>query len=82
MLGDLIYEAKGKVTGYRVLDIEGPKIEVTITQNGTLKGGIEAMDTVAYWSIPRLGGAYYAEGKGVFMAKTILVKWQHGLDKE
>jgi hypothetical protein len=69
MLGDLIYEAKGKVTGYRVLDIEGPKIEVTITQNGTLKGGIEATDTVTYWSIPRLGGAYYAEGKGVFMAK-------------
>ena len=69
MLGDLIYEAKGKVTGYRVLDIEGPKIEVTITQNGTLKGGIEATDTVTYWSIPRLGGAYYAKGKGVFMAK-------------
>ena len=42
MLGDLIYEAKGKVTSYRVLDIEGPKIEVTITQNGTLKGGIAA----------------------------------------
>jgi hypothetical protein len=48
----LIYEAKGKVTGYRILDIEGPKIEVAITQNGTLKGGIEATDTVTYWSIP------------------------------
>jgi hypothetical protein len=69
MLGDLIYEAKGKVTCYRVLDVEGPKIEVSITQNGTLKGRIEAADTVTYWSIPRLGGAYYAEGKGVFMAK-------------
>jgi hypothetical protein len=69
MLGDLIYEAKGKVTGYRVLDIEGPKIEVTITQNGNLKEGIEATDTVTYWSIPRPGGAYYAEGKGVFHGK-------------
>jgi hypothetical protein len=69
MLGELIYEAKGKVTGYRVLDIEGPKIEVTITQNGTLKGGIEATDIVTYWSIPRPGGAYYGEGKGVIMAK-------------
>jgi hypothetical protein len=38
-------------------------------QNGTLKGGIEATDTVTYWSIPRPGGTYYAEGKGVFMAK-------------
>jgi hypothetical protein len=32
MLGDLIYEANGKVAGYRVLDAEGPKIEVTITK--------------------------------------------------
>ena len=70
MLGDLVYEAKDKVAGYRVLDVaEGPKIEVTIIQNGTLKVGIEAMDTVTYWSIPRSGGAYYAEGKGVFMVK-------------
>ena len=69
MLGDLIYEAKGKIAGYRVLDVEGPKIEVTIIQNGTLRGGVEATDIVTYWRIPRSGGAYYAEGKGVFMAK-------------
>jgi hypothetical protein len=72
MLGDLIYEAKGKVTGIRVLDVECaiPKTEVTITENGTLKGGIEATNTVTYWNIPRPGGgAYYAEGEGVFMAK-------------
>lgn len=69
MLGDLIYEAQGKVVGYRVLDVKGPKIEVSITQNGTLKGRIEAIDIVTYWSIPTPGGAYYAEGKGVFMAK-------------
>ena len=69
MLGDLIYEAKGKITGYRVLEVESPKIEVTIIQDGTLRGGIEATDIVTYWSTPRTGGAYYAEGKGVFMAK-------------
>jgi hypothetical protein len=70
MLGDLVYEAKGKVASYRVLDVVGgPKIEVTIIQNGTLKGGIEATDMVTYWSVPRPAGAYYAEGKGVFMVK-------------
>lgn len=69
MLGDLIYEANGKVAGYRVLDAEGPKIEGTITEKGTLKGGIETTDTVTYWSIPRLGGTYYAEGKWVLMIK-------------
>jgi hypothetical protein len=69
MLGELIYEAKGKITGYRVLDVEGPKIEVTISENGTLKRGIETTDIVTYWSVPKPGGAYYAEGKGVFMTK-------------
>ena len=63
MLGDLKYEANRKVAGYRVLAAEGPKIE------GTLKGGIETTDTVTYSSIPRLGGAYYAEGKWVLMIK-------------
>jgi hypothetical protein len=31
MLGELIYEQKGKISGYRVLDTEGPTIETTIT---------------------------------------------------
>jgi hypothetical protein len=34
-----------------------------------LKGEIETLDMVTYWSVPRSGGAYYAEGKGVFMTK-------------
>jgi hypothetical protein len=57
------------VAGYRVLDDEGPKIEVTITEKGTLKGGIETTDTVTYWSISQLAGAYYAEGNGFLMIK-------------
>jgi hypothetical protein len=71
MLGDLIYEAKSKVRGIRVLDVEGgiPKIEVNIIQNGTLKGRTEATNIVTYWNIPQSGEAYYVEGKGVFMAK-------------
>jgi hypothetical protein len=50
MLGDLIYEAKVKVTDIRVLNIQRriPKIEVTIVQNGTLRGGTEATNTVTY----------------------------------
>jgi hypothetical protein len=53
MLGDLIYQAKGKVAGYKVLNTKGPKIEVTTAEKGTLKGRIETSDTVTYWSIPR-----------------------------
>jgi hypothetical protein len=44
MLGDLIYEAKGMVVvGYRVLNTEDLMVEVTIAENGTLKGGIETL---------------------------------------
>jgi hypothetical protein len=44
MLGDLIYEAKGMVVvGYRVLNTEDLMVEVTIVENGTLKGGIETL---------------------------------------
>ena len=36
MLGELIYEAKGKVTGMRVIDVENglPKVETTISNKG------------------------------------------------
>jgi hypothetical protein len=40
MLGEIIYEAKGKVTGLRVLSVEEgiPKIETTTSQTGDLRG--------------------------------------------
>src|SRR5919108_3859181 len=71
MLGDLIYEAEGKVTNMRVISVEEgrPKIEVTISQNGLLKG-VEVTSIVTYSSIPReQGGAIYAEGQGIIMTK-------------
>jgi hypothetical protein len=43
MLGDLIYEAKGMVVSYRLLNTEDLMVEVTIAENGTLKGGIETL---------------------------------------
>jgi hypothetical protein len=86
MLGDLIYEAEGKLMNMRVISVEEerPKIEVTISQNGLLRG-IQVTSIVTYSSIPReQGGAIYAEGKGVFMTKKVMVvvKQQHGQDKE
>ena len=40
MLGDLIYEHKGKVTGQRVLNVSPPRVETSFSNIGTLKGGI------------------------------------------
>src|ERR687889_2056686 len=71
MLGDLIYEAEGKVMNMRVISAEEgrPKIEVTISQNGVLRG-VQVTSIVTYSSIPReQGGAIYAEGQGVIMTK-------------
>jgi hypothetical protein len=38
MLGEQIAEVKGKITGQRVLDIEGPSIETSLSASGSLKG--------------------------------------------
>jgi hypothetical protein len=72
MLGDLIYEAEGELMNMRVISVEEgrPKIEVTISQNGLLRG-IEVTNIVTYSSIPReQGGAIYTEGREVIMTKN------------
>jgi hypothetical protein len=73
MLGDIIYEQRGKVSGYRVLDTEGPTIETTITGTGIING-IEVTDIVTYWSKPSSSTqdnekVFYAEGQGVVQTK-------------
>ena len=70
MLGDQISEEKGKITGQRVLDVEGgiPKLETSFSATGKYKG-VEVIDTGTYWSTPRPGGAIYGQGHGVLMSK-------------
>jgi hypothetical protein len=75
MLGDIIYEQKGKISGFRVLDTEGPTIETTIAGTGTIINGIEVTDIVTYWSKPSSSSSqdsekvFYAEGQGVISTK-------------
>lgn len=66
MLGEISYEARGKVTGIRVLNVEGgiPKIETSISQTGSLRG-TEITLLVTYWSVLRPRGG---EGQTVFYA--------------
>ena len=73
-IGDLFYEAKGKITGQRVLDTEPPKIETTISYDGTMKDGgnqVNVGHIATFSSRMRSGGdgAFYSEGKGVITAK-------------
>ncbi len=47
MLEDKIYEQKCKISGYRILDVERPTIETSITGTGIING-IEVSDIVTY----------------------------------
>ncbi|HZI72273.1 MAG TPA: hypothetical protein VFD60_14040 [Nitrososphaeraceae archaeon] len=77
MLGDLIYEHKGKVIGQRVLGnasekgeaVVLPKVETTFSADAKLKGTIDITDTGTYLSIIRPGGILHGEGQGLYMAK-------------
>ena len=53
MLGDLIYEHKGKATGQRVLDVSPPRVETSFSATGTLKVGITVSEMGTYWSEAR-----------------------------
>ena len=79
MLGELIYEATGKVTGMRVFDVENglPKVETTISQNANLRGR-EASLIVTYVSVPSEvfpnsdegSTILHAKGQGLLMLKN------------
>jgi hypothetical protein len=77
MLGDLIYEHKGKVIGQRVLGnasekgeaVVLPKVETTFSADAKLKGTIDITDTGTYLSIIRPGGILHGEGQGLYMTK-------------
>jgi hypothetical protein len=71
MLGELIFESRGKIIGQRVLSVENgiPKIEVSATGTGTIKGNVEVTETWTYWTIQRSDGTSYGEGQGFMMTK-------------
>jgi hypothetical protein len=70
MLGEIIGEATGKVTGTRVLPSEGgaPKLESSVQDTGRYLG-IEVTGMGTYWAVMRPDGTLYGEGQGVVMTK-------------
>jgi hypothetical protein len=70
LLGDLFYEAKGKIIGQRVLDvINGPKIETSVSYNGIIKGTVNVTHIATFRTIPKSDGLLYAEGEGIITTK-------------
>jgi 5-keto 4-deoxyuronate isomerase len=68
MIGDLFYEAKGKILSKRVLDLEGPKIESSYFLEGKMRE-IEVVEIGTFTSIPTSEGAYFIEGKDIVTVK-------------
>lgn len=67
VLGELIIEDRGRITGQRVLDVEGPKIETSFSAEGRYRG-VEGTDIGTYCTVMRQE-VMYGEGQGVITTK-------------
>jgi hypothetical protein len=68
MLGEQYAELKGTITGQRVLDIEGPMIETSVSVSGTMKG-TQVQEMITFIGTPTAEkGVIHGVGKGVIMA--------------
>jgi hypothetical protein len=64
MLGEQYGELKGKVIGQRVLDVEGPTIETSVSANGTIKG-VSVQEMITFIGTPTAEkGIIHGVGKG------------------
>lgn len=70
MLGEMIGEETGKITGTRVLPPEGgvPKVESSMQATGRLLG-VEVTNIATIWAMMRPDGTLYIDGQGVVMAQ-------------
>jgi len=64
MLGESIGELKGKISSQRVLDVEGPTMETSISATGSLKG-VQVTEILTYVASPSSKGVLHGVGNGV-----------------
>ena len=71
MLGELLFESKGKITSQRILSVENgiPKVEISIAGTGVFTGSLEVNTNWTYWAIQRTDGTFYSQGQGVIMTR-------------
>lgn len=68
MIGEQIGELKGKITGQRILDVEGPTAETSVSASGSLKG-VQIRETLTFVGRPTTAnGVIHGKGIGVIMA--------------
>ena len=69
MLGDLFYQAKGRITSKRVLDLEGPKIESSYFLEGKMRDEIEVVEIGTFTTIPTSDDTFFVDGKDIVTVK-------------
>ena len=79
MLGEMICEEQGKITGVRVLPFNGsnsmPRLEVSFQGSGTLVG-VEMTNVGTYISVMTPAGVFNGSGQGVITTKDgDIVTW-------
>jgi hypothetical protein len=68
MLGEQYAKLSGKITGQRVLDVEGPTIETSVSLSGTMKG-VPVQEMLTFIGTPTTErGIIHGVGKGVVVA--------------
>jgi hypothetical protein len=70
MLGEQIKELKGKVIGQRVLDIEGPTMEASVSVRGSAKG-IPINGSITYVTRPSSPGVLRGKAQGVLTSEEL-----------
>jgi hypothetical protein len=69
MLGDLFYEAKGRITSKRVLELEPVKIESSYYVEGKMRG-IEVFEIGTFTNTATsVNGVFFVEGKDIVYVK-------------
>ena len=62
MLGEQIVEWRGKVTGRRVLDSEGPTVETSVSASGSVRG-TQANESITFVAKPVSEGWFVAKDR-------------------
>ena len=64
MLGEFIGELKGKITSQRVLSVDGPRMETSVSASGTLRG-TQVTETLTYVASLTSKGVLHGIGNGL-----------------
>ncbi len=65
MLGEQYLELSGRITGQRVLDVEGPTIETSVATKGTIRG-VQVQEIITFVGRPTAEkGVLHGVGQGV-----------------